>query len=373
MGLNNVALATRKGLLICDVSDNRCKVVYEAFVGSHVSYVFVDPRSGHLFACLDDGHFGNKLFRWDGFATVNDLSNADPKTVWNELATPQYPEGAKLPKGDDAVLKYQWAIATGSDDQPGRLYFGTEPGGLFVTDDHGDNFSFCHQLWDHPTRTGDIPWMGGGRDEAAIDAICIDPRNHDHVRVAISVAGVFESLDGMNSWAPVNKGLKADYLPEPDVEVGHDPHMMVQAPSNPDVFWQQNHCGVFVSSDACQTWKCVSRGEGPEHFGFAIAVDSQDENVAWVVPAVADMNRVAIDKKLCVCRTDDRGETWTAFRAGLPQENCYDFAFRHALQFRNDELVFGTACGALYLSRDRGQSWHALAEHLPPIYSVEIL
>jgi photosystem II stability/assembly factor-like uncharacterized protein len=73
---------------------------------------------------------------------------------------------------------------------------------------------------------------------------------------------------------------------------------------------------------------------------------------------------------LCVCRTEDGGQTWQELRNGLPQANAYDVVFRHALDIRGDRLAFGTTTGNLYLSDDRGDSWRSLGSNLPPVYSV---
>ena len=113
MAINRIALGTRKGLLLLSERSD-WQVEHEAFSGSHVSIVFLDKRSGHLYACLDDGHFGNKLFQWSNFSEANDYQNADPKEVWKELSVPKYPEGSKLPNGNDAVSKYLWAMSSGS-------------------------------------------------------------------------------------------------------------------------------------------------------------------------------------------------------------------------------------------------------------------
>ena len=78
------------------------------------------------------------------------------------------------------------------------------------------------------------------------------PRDSDHLYADISVGGVYESMDGGETWRPVNRGLKACYLPDPHPEVGHDPHFLAASPSNPDVLWQQNHCGVYRSKDGGQ-------------------------------------------------------------------------------------------------------------------------
>lgn len=373
MAIERIALATRKGLLVLQREPTKWNLIHESFPGVHVSYVFIDRRSGHLYAAIADGHFGVKWNRWSGFSDCNDIAAADPADVWQEFPAPRFPEDCKLIDGRDAVLNYIWAVAAGSESQPGRIYVGTEPGGLFVSDDHGESFKLVRGLWDHPSRTDpDMPWMGGGMDNPGIHSICVDPRDDRVIRVGVSVAGVFETVDGGASWAPRNRGLRADFLPDPHVEVGHDPHLLVQSAGDPDKLWQQNHCGIFRSSDRGNSWCDVSEAKpGPANFGFAVGVDHQDGDVAWVIPAESDMVRAAVDRKLCVCRTDDGGQTWKKFSSGLPQTNCYDFAFRHGLIVEGDELVFGTACGSVYWSQDRGESWECLGNHFPPIYCVD--
>lgn len=359
-------LGTRKGLLIFNGS-NEFKLINESFVGIRVSLTEIDPRDGTLYAMLDHGHYGCKLHRWNQFLS-DDPTRTDR---WEELPQPAYPEGCKLKNGNDAVLNYQWAMAFGSAEQPGRVYLGTEPGGMFVSDDRGDHFELCKSLWDHPSRLSDTPgWMGGGLDEPAIHSICVDPDDHDTIRVGISVAGVFETRDGMQTWAPSNNGLRAEFLPDPEPEVGHDPHLMVQCSGEPDKLWQQNHCGVFRSCDRGATWTGADQESGPVDFGFTIVVDDQNGDRAWVVPAVSDQNRVAIDRKLVVCRTEDGGRSWTEFRNGLPQEDCYDFALRHCLYRTGRQMVMGTTSGNLYVSNDDGENWQLIRSSLPLIYSA---
>ena len=88
------------------------------------------------------------------------------------------------------------------------------------------------------------------------------------------------------------------------------------------------------------------------------------------MPATSDDKRYAPQGALCVARTDDGGKSWQVLREGLPQENAYDVVLRHALDNRDDHLAFGSTTGNLYVSEDRGESWQAVANNLPPIYSV---
>ncbi len=71
-----------------------------------------------------------------------------------------------------------------------------------------------------------------------------------------------------------------------------------------------------------------------------------------------------------MCRTEDGGQSWTGLRSGLPQQNCYDVVYRHALDISGGRLAFGTTTGNAFVSDDRGESWQAIGHHFPPIYSV---
>jgi photosystem II stability/assembly factor-like uncharacterized protein len=360
MTTNRILLATRKGLLTITKGRSGWKVAHEAHGGARLSYAMADSRSGYLFACFDHGHWGVKLKR-----------SKDEGQSWDEIPAPAYPEGEVIKPGKPAVLLYLWCLVEGQAQRPGRLYAGTVPGALFQTDDHGDSWQIVRSLWDHPSRQEQ--WFGGGMNEPGIHSLLLDPRQPDEALVGISCAGVFAGNLGERSadaWTVHNQGLVADFLPNPHAEIGHDVHFMAQCQSEPDVLWQQNHCGIFRSTDRGRTWLALSKkGETP-HFGFVVAASETDPLTAWVVPAETDEVRAAVERKLCVCRTDDGGQSWKTFRQGLPQEQCYDFVFRHGLDNRGDQLAMGTAGGSCYISDDRGESWQTVGNHLPPIYSV---
>jgi photosystem II stability/assembly factor-like uncharacterized protein len=356
---NSLLLGTRKGLIVCRKKHGDWKINEVHFEGVPVSIAYADERSGNWWACLDHGHWGVKLHR-----------SRDEGKTWAEVTAPAYPEGAEIKPGEAATTRYLWAMAHGGKNNPNRIWIGTEPGGLFRSDDGGDNFQLVESLWNHPSRpTG---WMGGGRDHAGIHSIVVDPRNEDRLLVGVSVAGVFETTDAGKTWAVRNKGLRADFLPDPDAEIGHDPHILVAAPTNPDVLWQQNHCGIFRTTDGGANWQDVTEKDGLANFGFAIAVAHDNPDQAWVAPGLSDVTRVAVKNALCICRTDDGGKSWKAFRKGLPQDFCFDIVYRHALASAGDEVIFGTTTGNVFTSNDRGESWQTLSNYLPMVYSVQL-
>lgn len=360
---SRMIVGTRKGLLTMARGKRGWGVAEYALAAAPVPYAFRDARTGVLWASLDHGHWGAKLQR-----------SRDEGKTWEEVEAPKYPKSARIKpwtmggKKIPATLTYIWVIAPGGDDRPERLYLGTEPGGLFRSDDGGDTFQLDRSLWNHPSRLE--KWFGGGRDNAGIHSILVDPRDSRRVLVGISCAGVFETRDDGKTWNPRNKGLHADFLPDPKAEVGQDPHFIDASPGHPDRLWMQNHCGIYVSRDGAKTWKRVSKAGETAHFGFAIAADRMDPDTAWVVPAISDTHRTAIGGSLCVCRTTDGGRSWKAFRSGLPQKHAYDVTFRHALDASDGTVAFGTTTGNLYVSENRGQSWISLGSNFPPVYSV---
>lgn len=357
MEKKTLLLGTRKGLLILERGTGGWTLKHEAHSGVPVSYAMRDRRTGTLWAGLEHGHWGSKLQR-----------SRDGGATWEGVDAPAYPEGTEVKPGKPAALEYIWCIAEGGETKRDRLYIGTNPGGLFRSDDGGEHFELVRSLWDHPSRPD--RWFGGGRDTPGIHSVLVDPRDEDRVLVAISCAGVFESTDDCASWAPRNSGLNADFLPNPASEVGHDPHFVALCPSNPDVIWQQNHIGIFRSTDGAKRWTEISQPNGPAKFGFAIAVHAHRPETAWVVPAISDMQRMAIGGGLMVCRSDDGGKSWTEQRNGLPQQMSYDVVYRHALDLQGESLAFGSTTGNVFFSADGGESWECIGNHLPPVYSV---
>ncbi|GJM35164.1 MAG: hypothetical protein DHS20C18_41650 [Saprospiraceae bacterium] len=355
---STLLIGTRKGLIVYHYRSGEWRLESTHFPGIPVSIAYADPRLDTWWACLDHGHWGVKLQR-----------SLDRGENWEEVKAPAYPEAAKVKDDISATTRYLWAMQHGGIKYPNRMWIGTEPGGLFVSKNGGDDFQLVESLWNHPSR--EEQWFGGGRDYAGIHSIVLDPRDEDHLFVGISCAGVFETTDSGKNWTVRNKGLHADFLPNPKAEVGHDPHLLVAAPSAPDILWQQNHCGIFRSSNAAQQWDDITQKDGPAKFGFAIAVAEDNPDQAWVAPAVSDTHRVAIDGALCISRTDDGGKTWQDFRKGLPQENCYDIVYRHGLANTGDWVVFGTTTGNIFISDDRGYHWQVLSNYLPMIYSVQ--
>ncbi|MDX2303764.1 MAG: glycosyl hydrolase [Microscillaceae bacterium] len=353
-------IATGKGLVIYRRKAKNWAFDQVHFLGMPVSVVQLDPHNQTWWVCLDHKHWGPKIHY-----------SADQGRTWTEVRAPKYPAHTEIKAGVPATLRYLWTMGISHAHQPKAIYLGTEPGGLFQSVDQGENFELIESLWNHPSR--EKHWFGGGRNHAGIHSIVIDPRDHQHIYIGVSCAGVFETHDGGQSWAACNQGLRADFLPNPFVEVGHDPHLLLMCPTKPDILWQQNHCGVFRSEDAGKHWIEVTDPERATGYGFCLAIDEQDPDQAWVIPVTSDDKRVAVNQALAVFHTYDAGKTWTDYREGLPQAGCFDIVLRHALDKKGNIMVFGTSTGNLFGSEDYGKTWQALNHYLPDIYALKLI
>ncbi|MDQ3367239.1 MAG: exo-alpha-sialidase [Myxococcota bacterium] len=357
-------ISTRKGLFVAEARGGAgYRLTGGHFIGDNVTLAMADPRGG-WYAALEHGHFGPKLHRSD-----------DHGTTWVEITTPAYPpkpEGLAEQDMMGRELKWAtelvWSLAP-APDRDGALWCGTIPGALFRSEDRGESWAIVEPLWFNDARK---KWFGGGRNHPGIHSICVDPRDPRTIAVGVSCGGVWRTRDGGVTWANAAHGMRAAYLPpEQAYEVdSQDPHAIVQCHAQPDVFWAQHHNGIFRSTNGLESWTEV-REAGPSTFGFAVAVDPEDGDTAWFIPAIKDEQRIPVDGKLVVTRTRDGGASFEGFGEGLPDQFAYDLVFRHGLALSRDGvLAFGSTSGNAFASTDRGESWSTISHHLPPVHAV---
>jgi len=355
-------VGTRKGFFRLEKKNGKWDVANAWFLGVESPMHLTDGKS--TFVAINHGHFGQHLHRTD-----------DDGKTWQEITAPAYPP---MPEGREPdkcpmrgieipwALKLIWALEA---DPAGKLWCGTIPGGLFVSEDRGSTWTIIDSLWNMPNRT---KWMGGGYDMPGIHSICIDPRNPNRIQVGVSCGGVWTTTDAGKTWNHSTKGMRAAYAPPEHAEDpdGQDPHRMVQCPGNPDALWVQHHNGIFRTTNGAQTWTELN-----ENFGFAVAVHPTNPDTAWFVPGVKDEMRSPAQGKVSVTRTRDGGKTFDTLTEGLPQHHAYDLTFRHCLDVdkTGNRLAFGSTTGNLWVSENAGDAWQNISHHLPPIYCVRFV
>jgi molybdopterin converting factor small subunit/photosystem II stability/assembly factor-like uncharacterized protein len=346
-------VGTKKGLFVLRGSrGGPMDVAARAFGGQVVEFAMRDDRSGRYFASVT-AHYGPKVFFAD-----------DPAGEWQQAVGPAFPDDA------ESSVERIWLIRKGVEDDV--LWAGVAPAALFKSSDGGLSWQLNRGLWDEPSRKQWQPGAGG----MCMHSICPWPGDPSRIAVGISAAGVWLSDDGGETWRRGVKGIHPKYLPEDarDEAVDLCVHNMHRSPVQPDTLYMQFHGGVYRSDDAGETWSDIGSGGGlPSDFGFPMVIDPGDADRAFVIPLVADVDRVTPEGKLRVYETKDRGETWFPLTDGLPQEDAYLTILRQA--FCHDGraplgLYFGAESGEVFGSADGGQSWTTVIEHLAPVLAV---
>ena len=386
-----VLVGTRKGAFILNSDGKREKwdVSGPHFAGweiYHMKGSQVDPN--RIFASQTSGWFGQIIQRsddggktWHQPGTPPGESSTTPEGMprsesnkfaydatpetGKPLTTHQWYDGTQHPW----EFKRVWHIEPSLTDAD-TVYAGVEDAAIFRSTDGGKSWKELPGLRGHGTGPKWQPGAGG----MCLHTIILDPKNKDRMYIAISAAGAFRTDDGGTTWTPINRGLRSQYIPDPNAEVGHCVHHVTMHPSRPDVLFMQKHWDVMRSDDAGDNWREVS-GNLPTDFGFVIDVHAHEPETIYVVPIKSDSEHYPPDGKLRVYRSKSGGNEWEALTKGLPQSNCYVNVLRDAMAVdRMDKcgVYFGTTGGQVYASADAGDSWAPIVRDLPAVLSVEV-
>lgn len=280
------------------------------------------------------------------------------------LTTHQFYDGTQHPW----EFKRVWHVEPSLSD-PDTAYAGVEDAALFRTTDGAKTWHELSGLRGHGTGPQWQPGAGG----MGLHTIVQDPTNPNRMHIAISAAGVFRTDDGGNTWAPKNKGLTSQFLPDPNAVVGHCVHRIALNGKRPNTLFMQLHWHVCRSDDAGDTWKKVS-GNLPSDFGFPVVVHPHEPDTVYVVPILSDSLHYPPEGKLRVYRTRVGGNEWEPLTKGLPQSDCYVNILRGAMSTDTLDpcgIYFGTTGGQVYASADSGDSWTPIVRDLPAVLSVE--
>lgn len=353
--MTELLVGTKKGLFTLrgDTGDP-FEIAARSFSGEPVEYAIRDPRSGRYLASVTSAFYGPRIWVTD-----------NPAGEWQEA------EGVALPEGGEDALKRIWTIVPGEED--GLLYAGGDPAVLFESRDGGLTWELNRPFWEQPGRSDWQPGAGG----LCLHSIATWPGDPSRLALGISAVGVWLSEDGGQTWRHGNAGLVARYVPEESREntLALCVHNLHRAPTQPERLFMQFHGGVYRSDDTGETWTDIGTGL-PSDFGFPMVLDPDDPDSAYVIPLVADLDRVTPDGRVRVYETRDAGANWAARGDGLPAEDAYLTILRQA--FGRDGsgasmgLYFGATSGDLFGSGDAGATWFTAATHLPPVNSVRV-
>jgi photosystem II stability/assembly factor-like uncharacterized protein len=362
-----VLAGTRKGafVLTSDANRQRWEISGPYFAGWEIYHLKGSPvEPNRLYASQSSGWFGQMIQRSDdGGKTWEPVGN---KFEYDgETGTHQWYDGTPHPW----EFKRVWHLEPSLTD-PDTVYAGIEDAALFRSSDGGQTWQELNGLRGHGSGSRWQPGAGG----MGLHTILLDHNNPDRIFIAISAAGVFRTDDAGKNWRPMNRGLKSQYIPDPNADVGFCVHRIAMHGSRPNVLFMQLHWDVMRTDDAGESWQEVS-GNLPTDFGFPIDVHAHEPDTVYVVPIKSDSEHYPPDAKLRVYRSRRGGNEWEALTNGLPQSNCYVNVLRDAMAVDSLDkcgVYFGTTGGQVYASADAGDNWTPIVRDLPAVVSVEV-
>jgi hypothetical protein len=374
----HVLVGTRKGAWVYTSDQKRtCWQVSEPRLpGWTVHHMSVDARreQPRLYAAANHWAWGPSVARSD-----------DGGESW-EQRTP----GLAFPADMGISVANVWHVEPGHPSQPGVVFAGTQPAGLFRSEDWGETWTSVDSVNRHPYR--ELWGPTGSVGQSSLHSIQVDPTDPNRIFISISSGGTYVSPDGGQTWELCSHGLVvttpaakeflaeiAKSFPQPELPPDVDPaalddfHKLLIDTKTPERLWGQSHVGVFRSNKGGKDWQDVTNGL-PSFHGFPLAITRREPDAVYVVPIEygADNFRV-VRGQFAVWRTRDGGCNWEQLTEGLPGPHDFQSAYREALDTDGQDpegVYVGTTNGQVFGSADGGDHWQQLPGTLPPILSV---
>jgi len=231
--------------------------------------------------------------------------------------------------------------------EPDLIFAGTQPAGVFRSSDgavHWERLGGFNSVpsagnWSYP-----IPPY-----RATVKAIRQHPQHPRALLAAVAMGGVIASLDGGLTWAERHQGLSREV------------NDLALHSARPARVYAATGGGIFRSEDLAATWQEAHQGL-PYLFTQALALDPEDPE-----KLMAGISQQREGGASLVARSRDGGRTWQVTANGLPSLQGQRLTAMTSLP---GLFAFGTDTGALYVTRDFGESWWPLRQGCPPIRAL---
>lgn len=321
--VNGILFLRRKAL------EEPWDIVKGALKGKHVVAITIEPRSGTIIASMHDG----------GIRSSNDGGK-----TWNDRS-----------KG--IAFENVYCLAYSDAGGRGRLYAGTEPAHLYVSENLGENWEEVVSLLSVPSSpkwTFPVPpHLGHVKD------ISPHPTDPNTIYVCVEQGGVFRTRDGGKTWKELHHTLKND-----------DCHRLVIVPSDPNKMFLPTGYGFYWSTDGGDSWENIGQRVRRLEYPDALVINPDNQDLVFMSGASASphswLTSHSADPK--IARSRDQGLTWEIVDHGMPEHMNASFEAMTLEAWDGRCAIYaGNTDGKIYSTFDEGGSWHVQAEGLPPI------
>lgn len=325
-----VLVGTREGIVSIarDAAGGGWNVADRSLTDQHIHAIIIEPESGTIFAGASQGGIH---------------ASTDGGKTWE--------------RRDSGLTERDiYSLASARIDGWVRLFAGTEPAQLFVSDDLGRSWQERPALRSVP---GHENWTFPGPPHIGhLKHINFDPRDTRTVFGSIEVGGLLKSSDGGETWTEI-PGMY------PDV------HRTVINPRQPERIYVTGGDGLYVTSNGGESWEHWT-GDDAEIGGYPdllVFAPSQPE-LMFIAAAQCSPGewRTSHFAGARISRSRDGGRTWEVLRNGLPDRLQASVEAMCLEEAGSTVSVFAaTTAGEVFYSEDAGERWMVAVQGLAPI------
>jgi photosystem II stability/assembly factor-like uncharacterized protein len=243
-----------------------------------------------------------------------------------------------------------------------KLYAGTEPAGLYVSDNLGESWRELASLRAVPSAP---QWNFPSPPHIAhVKHITFAPDDPDHIYACVEQGELLSSLDGGASWQELLRN--ADTLARCD----GDAHRVIIRTSKPNEIFMPTGCGLLHSYDNGGSWVDESARIAPMGYPDVMVFDPDRQDLLFIAGAYAHPGEWFADRNAAatIARSRDGGASWQFAVNGLPQPLTANVEAMTLETFGRTCAVFiATTAGDVYCSENEGETWSKIAGDLPPI------
>jgi photosystem II stability/assembly factor-like uncharacterized protein len=326
---NEVLVGTREGVVrIVRGAGNGWTVADRSLTDLHIHAIIVEPVSGAVFAGASGGGIH---------------ASSDGGRTWEE-------------RSNGLSERDVYSLASAQIDGRTRLFAGTEPAHLFVSDDLGRQWRELPALRSVP---GNENWSFPAPPHVGhLKHINFDPRDAHTMFGSIEVGGLLKSDDAGETWTEI-PGMYEDV------------HRTVINPRSPERIYVTGGDGVYVTSDAGASWEhWTDRNSEIGGYPDLLVYAPSQPDLMFIAAAQCSPGewRQSHFAGARISRSRDGGRTWEVLRNGLPdrlQASVEAVALEEAEG--TIRLFAATTAGEVYCSDDAGDHWSLAVQGLAPI------
>ena len=237
---------------------------------------------------------------------------------------------------------------------PSVMYVGTAPAQIFRSVDGGDS-------WE-PLQITLGPDIMATPFDTRVIAMAASPNLPDEMYAGLEVGGMIRSLDGGERWEPINRGLAEGGEPRLDV------HGVQVSAARPDTAYISTREGMFRGPDRGDHWEPLDIGKySPIAYTRDLRLSPRSANTIYVSLGAAARSEVG-----ALFRSSDLGDTWERLDHGVEPRSTM---MAVAINARRPSQVFcATRGGQVFGSLDGGATWreYPLPEAAGEVYALAI-